>query len=117
MEAALGQLPFRQPAVITLRDVDGYGAEEVCAVLGIPAGNQRVLLHRARAAVRARLEEYFTGMLPGRAVHLRPDLGNTESSAGTVIAAPGGTNSSITTTTLATARPSSSISQAARPKK
>ena len=61
MEAALGQLPFRQSAVITLRDVDGYGAEEVCAVLGISAGNQRVLLHRARAAVRARLEEYFTG--------------------------------------------------------
>lgn len=61
VEAALRQLPFRQRAVITLRDVEGYGAEEVCAVLGISAGNQRPLLNRARAAVRARLEEYFAG--------------------------------------------------------
>jgi RNA polymerase sigma factor (sigma-70 family) len=61
VEAALRELPYRQRAVITLRDVEGYGAEEVCSVLGISAGNQRVLLHRARAAVRARLAEYFAG--------------------------------------------------------
>jgi RNA polymerase sigma-70 factor (ECF subfamily) len=61
VEAALRELPYRQRAVITLRDVEGYDAEEVCSVLGISAGNQRVLLHRARAAVRARLEEYFHG--------------------------------------------------------
>jgi RNA polymerase sigma-70 factor (ECF subfamily) len=61
VEAALSELPYRQRAVITLRDIEGYSAEEVCSVLDISAGNQRVLLHRARAAVRARLEEYFAG--------------------------------------------------------
>ena len=61
VEAALRELPYRQRAVITLRDVEGYGAGEVCVILGISAGNQRVLLHRARAGVRARLEEYFAG--------------------------------------------------------
>lgn len=48
-----------QPPVITLRDVESYNTEEVCSVLGISPGKQRVLLHRARAAVRAPLEDYF----------------------------------------------------------
>lgn len=57
--AALELLPERQRAVITLRDVEGYDAEEVCAMLELTAANQRVLLHRARAFVRGRLEQYF----------------------------------------------------------
>lgn len=57
--AAVSQLPDRQQIVITLRDVEGYDAEEVCAILEISAANQRVLLHRARAFVRGKLEEYF----------------------------------------------------------
>lgn len=57
--AALAELPDRQRIVVTLRDVEGYDAEEVCTILGITAANQRVLLHRGRAFVRARLEEYF----------------------------------------------------------
>ena len=59
IEAALADLPHRQRVVITLRDVDGYGSGEVCSILEISAVNQRVLLHRARAAVRGRLEEYY----------------------------------------------------------
>ena len=57
--SALGQLPDRQQIVITLRDVEGHTSEEVCSILEISAANQRVLLHRARAAVRKQLEEYF----------------------------------------------------------
>lgn len=39
-----------------LRDVLGLSSEEACGVLGVSEGNQRVLLHRARARVRAALE-------------------------------------------------------------
>jgi RNA polymerase sigma-70 factor (ECF subfamily) len=56
---AIGELPPAQRTVITLRDVSGFGAEEVCAALGISEGNQRLLLHRARARVRARLEGHL----------------------------------------------------------
>lgn len=57
--AAIEKLPDRQRRVITLRDIEGWDADEVCQGLGLSAANQRVLLHRARAAVRAGLEEYF----------------------------------------------------------
>lgn len=56
---ALDDLPQRQRAVVVLRDVEGRTSEEVCAMLEISAANQRVLLHRGRAAVRACLETYF----------------------------------------------------------
>jgi len=56
--AAVADLPERQRVVLTLRDVQGYAAEEVCSILDITPTYQRVLLHRARAAVRARLEDY-----------------------------------------------------------
>jgi RNA polymerase sigma-70 factor (ECF subfamily) len=60
--AALARLPSRQRIVITLRDVEGYSAEEVCSILEISAANQRVLLHRARAFVRGELETYVTNV-------------------------------------------------------
>ena len=41
--------------MITLRDLVGVPADEVCELLEISEGNQRVLLHRARARVRAAL--------------------------------------------------------------
>lgn len=52
-------LPEAQRAVISLRDVEGFSPEETCELLGLSEGNQRVLLHRARARVRAALEAYF----------------------------------------------------------
>ena len=44
-----------------MRDVCGMPAEEVCAALNISSQNQRVLLHRARAILRAALAEYYRG--------------------------------------------------------
>jgi RNA polymerase sigma-70 factor (ECF subfamily) len=57
--AAIEALPKAQRTVIALRDIAGWSAEEVCAALELSAGNQRILLHRARTRVRAALEEYF----------------------------------------------------------
>lgn len=45
-------LPAAQRQVFVLRDIDGVDAMEVCHLLGVSAGNQRVLLHRARTHVR-----------------------------------------------------------------
>ena len=59
VERAIEELPEAQRTVITLRDVTGCGAAEVSEAMGISEGNQRVLLHRARARVRARLERHF----------------------------------------------------------
>jgi RNA polymerase sigma-70 factor (ECF subfamily) len=57
--AAVTRLPDQQHTVITLRDMEGYSSVQVCQILGISPANQRVLLHRARAAVRTVLESYF----------------------------------------------------------
>jgi RNA polymerase sigma-70 factor, ECF subfamily len=59
---AVAELPERQRIVITLRDVEGYTSDEVREILDISAANQRVLLHRARAYVRGRLETYFAAV-------------------------------------------------------
>jgi RNA polymerase sigma-70 factor (ECF subfamily) len=59
IEAAVAALPDSQRQVITLRDIEGWSSEEVCNVLDLSEVNQRVLLHRARAKVRAALETYF----------------------------------------------------------
>jgi RNA polymerase sigma-70 factor, ECF subfamily len=59
LTAALAELPERQRIVVSLRDVHGLSSDEVCEVLGITAVNQRVLLHRGRAGLRASLEDYY----------------------------------------------------------
>ena len=56
---AIEELPPAQRTVISLRDIEGWPSEEVCSALEISEGNQRVLLHRARAKVRNALEGYF----------------------------------------------------------
>ncbi|MBA2360629.1 MAG: sigma-70 family RNA polymerase sigma factor [Actinobacteria bacterium] len=53
----LKALPPTQCAVITLRDLEGWSSEEVCTMLGLTPENQRVLLHRARLALRRAFEE------------------------------------------------------------
>jgi RNA polymerase sigma-70 factor, ECF subfamily len=56
----LPTLPEAQREVILLRDVEGATPAEVADLLGVSDGNQRVLLHRARARVRRHLAEEMT---------------------------------------------------------
>jgi RNA polymerase sigma-70 factor (ECF subfamily) len=59
LRRAIEALPAVQQAVLTCRDVEGLEAGEVCRLLELTDGNQRVILHRARSRVRAALEEYL----------------------------------------------------------
>jgi RNA polymerase sigma-70 factor, ECF subfamily len=59
IDAAIAALPANQQVVITLRDIEGWPAEEVSSFLAISDANQRVLLHRARAKVRQALADYL----------------------------------------------------------
>jgi RNA polymerase sigma-70 factor, ECF subfamily len=58
VDRALDHVPERQRLVVEMRDVQGMSAEETCAALHLSSQNQRVLLHRGRAAVRTALEAY-----------------------------------------------------------
>lgn len=64
--AALLELPQRQRTVVTLRDVHGLSAVEVCRILALSQANQRVLLHRGRARLRTVLEDYYRASGEGR---------------------------------------------------
>ncbi len=61
---AVRRLPPDYRAPLVLRDVEGWTSEEVCRLLGLLPGNQRVLLHRARSTVRVALEPYLTAERP-----------------------------------------------------
>jgi RNA polymerase sigma-70 factor, ECF subfamily len=55
----IDELPARQREVVILRDVEQMTSEDVCAVLAISEGNQRVLLHRGRSRLRQQFEDEF----------------------------------------------------------
>ncbi len=57
LRAAVDALPGRQRDVVILRDVEGLPSADVCEVLDISEGNQRVLLHRGRSRLRTVLED------------------------------------------------------------
>jgi RNA polymerase sigma-70 factor (ECF subfamily) len=56
LRQAIDALPAGQRDVVVLRDVEGLPSTDVCEVLGISEGNQRVLLHRGRSRLRTALE-------------------------------------------------------------
>lgn len=61
LRSAMDDLPARQREVVALRDMEGMSSEEVCEVLAISEGNQRVLLHRGRSKLRQTLETALRG--------------------------------------------------------
>jgi RNA polymerase sigma-70 factor (ECF subfamily) len=68
LREAFAGLSERQRMVVALRDVTGLPAKEVCGILELTSENQRVLLHRGRARLRATLAPYA---LDARDGHLR----------------------------------------------
>ena len=71
---AVRRLPSRQAAAVTLRDIEGYAAAEAAELMGVSPANQRVLLHRGRAAVRAAIAEYLATVVTDERPH---DSGHT----------------------------------------
>jgi RNA polymerase sigma-70 factor (ECF subfamily) len=61
LRRGLDALPPAQRAVVSLRDVHGWPAAQVCEALALSEANQRVLLHRGRSRLRGVLEDYFAG--------------------------------------------------------
>ena len=59
LDEAIAGLPDAQRAVLTLRDIEDLDTATICNILAITETNQRVLLHRARARVRAALDRYL----------------------------------------------------------
>lgn len=64
LERSLADLPAKQRAVVTLRDVEGLSSDEVCNVLELSDVHQRVLLHRGRTALRRALDQHLGGIEP-----------------------------------------------------
>ncbi len=77
VQDVLAAMPAAQRAVLVLRDLEGQDAASACAMLGISAENQRVLLHRARGRVRRAVDALTTPTAPARsgAPMLRRALG------------------------------------------
>lgn len=63
VQAALLALPPELRAVVVLADVEGYGYEEIAAMLDVPLGTVKSRLHRARRALRDRLAPYRTELM------------------------------------------------------
>jgi RNA polymerase sigma-70 factor (ECF subfamily) len=61
LKVALDGLPARQRQVVLLRDVEGLTGYEVCEILDISAGNQRILLHRGRSQLRQVVDTAMRG--------------------------------------------------------
>jgi RNA polymerase sigma-70 factor (ECF subfamily) len=57
LAAVIDRLAPRQRALLILRDLDGWSADEAGALLDLPAETQREELHRARLAVAGAVDE------------------------------------------------------------
>jgi len=51
-------LPPLQQAAVTLRDMQGLEMESICKILDVSESNARVLLHRARSAMREAIDQF-----------------------------------------------------------
>ncbi len=59
IRGVISGLPDKQQEVIVLRDMEGYTYKEISKLLDIDLNHVKVLLHRARAAVKKKLEPIY----------------------------------------------------------
>jgi RNA polymerase sigma-70 factor, ECF subfamily len=69
LERAIGQLPRACRAAFLLHDVEGFGHNEVAALLGISEGTSKSQVHKARLRIRSYLTQ--TGVAGQRRPHTR----------------------------------------------
>lgn len=66
MEDGIQRLPEELRTVFVLRDVEGLSNAEVAEILGLTVAAVKSRLHRARIALRDRLNRYFAGKMTRR---------------------------------------------------
>lgn len=66
LEEAIADLPELYRSVILLRDVEELSTEEAAQVLGVGADAVKTRLHRARLAVRQKLDRYLRAVEAGK---------------------------------------------------
>lgn len=74
--AIVETLPPAQRTVVTLRDIEGLDAQDVCAMLEITEANQRILLHRGRSRVRQAIETLLADAQPSSRAQEEPAGGS-----------------------------------------
>src|SRR5689334_18345082 len=58
MQEAIANLEEDQRIVVVLRDVEDLSIEEICEITGLPDGTVKSRLHRARLALRKKLQRH-----------------------------------------------------------
>jgi RNA polymerase sigma-70 factor (ECF subfamily) len=59
MQEAIGRLPEKQGIAFTLGKCDGFGNQEIAAVMGLSVAAVEALVHRAKANLQKDLTAYF----------------------------------------------------------
>jgi RNA polymerase sigma-70 factor (ECF subfamily) len=59
LQAAIGTLDEEHRVLVVLRDIEELSIEEICEITGIPDGTVKSRLHRARAALRKKLQRHL----------------------------------------------------------
>ena len=66
LKQAIAGLPENYRAVLLLRDVEGLTTDETAEILELSADTVKQRLHRARLAVRAKLDQYLRSVEPSK---------------------------------------------------
>lgn len=60
LQGAIASLDEEHRVLVVLRDIEELSIEEICEITGIPDGTVKSRLHRARAALRKKLQRHLS---------------------------------------------------------